>query len=78
MPIGGPARPRESLRVWLMLAALVIAAFVGAATGLVWQRWIADDSPQEVGEDGLPVAEVEETEEAEEEPEEPEPTPSTT
>ncbi|WP_067789482.1 hypothetical protein [Paraurantiacibacter namhicola] len=40
------------MRVWLMVFALVLAAFLGAALGLVWQRWIADDSPQEVGSDG--------------------------
>lgn len=74
MPIGGPARPREPLRVWLMVGALLIAAFLGAATGLIWQRWIADDGPEMVGDDGLPVQAA--ADEEEEEEEEPAPTPS--
>ena len=52
MALGTPVRPREPLRVWLMLAALVLAAFLGAAAGLVWQRFFADETPQEVGSDG--------------------------
>ena len=37
MPIGEPEKRRERLRVTLMLLALVGAAFLGAALGLVWQ-----------------------------------------
>ena len=37
MAIGTPGRRKAPLRVWLMLLALVVASFAGAAIGLVWQ-----------------------------------------
>jgi len=51
MPMGGPGRRQEPLRIGMMIAALVAAAFVGAAGGLAWQALSVDPGPA-VGEDG--------------------------
>lgn len=50
MAIGNPRTRSAPLGVLLMLAALVIAAFLGAAAGLVWQNsdWFADDPEHEI------------------------------
>ena len=50
MAIGKPGRKRAPLGVFLMLAALVVAAFIGATAGLVWQSsgWFDEDDPREV------------------------------
>jgi len=37
MMLGRSGRRREPLHVWIMALALVLAAFLGAALGLVWQ-----------------------------------------
>ncbi len=37
MPLGPPSRRNEPLYVIPMALALVLAAFLGAALGLVWQ-----------------------------------------
>lgn len=50
MAFGSPRKPKTSLRVFLMLAALVLAAFLGGSLGLVWQNvsWFDDEPEQEV------------------------------
>lgn len=50
MAFGSPRKRSASLRVGLMLIALVIAAFLGAAVGLVWQQsgWFAEEETDEV------------------------------
>ena len=50
MAIGNPGKRKASLGVVLMLAALVFAAFLGAAVGLVWQNsgWFDDDLEHEI------------------------------
>lgn len=35
--LGRPGRPRDPIGVLVMLVALVVAAFVGATAGLIWQ-----------------------------------------
>lgn len=47
-PGGGP----ESLRVIRMALALVLAAFLGGALGLVWQALQGDDAATEVAAAG--------------------------
>ena len=50
MALGSPPRKKAPLRVFAMVIALVIAAFVGAAAGLVWQSqdWFQTDAEEEV------------------------------
>ena len=50
MAFGNPRTRRASLGVGWMLAALVLAAFLGAAVGLVWQNssWLVDDPEHEI------------------------------
>lgn len=50
MAFGRPRKRSASLRVGLMLVALVIAAFLGAAVGLVWQQsgWFDEEEGDEV------------------------------
>lgn len=50
MAIGNPRRRTASLGVVWMLAALVIAAFLGAAAGLVWQNsgWFDEEPEHEI------------------------------
>jgi len=47
MPFGNPRKRTAPLGVLIMLAALVLSAFVGAAAGLVWQStsW-SDEEPE--------------------------------
>jgi len=53
MPMGGPGRRQEPLRIGLMIAALLGAAFAGAAGGLAWQALTADSGPP-AGENAAP------------------------
>ena len=46
LALGGPDKKSAPLRVFMMAAALVIAAFLGAALGLVWQSSGADEDEQ--------------------------------
>lgn len=50
MALGRSGRPKQPLHVMAMLLALVVAAFVGAAAGLVWQGqdWFDDEMEEEV------------------------------
>ncbi|QZH76041.1 MAG: hypothetical protein JY451_05630 [Erythrobacter sp.] len=50
MALGKPARVRPPLNVLAMLTALVLAAFLGAAAGLVWQSadWFSEEPEEEV------------------------------
>lgn len=50
MALGKPTRSKPPLNVLAMLAALVLAAFLGAAAGLVWQSadWFSEDPEDEV------------------------------
>ncbi len=49
MAFGSPRRKTGSLNVFFMLVALVIAAFLGAAAGLIWQNsgWFTDGTVEE-------------------------------
>ena len=48
MAIGAPRRRSAPLRVGAMLIALVLAAFAGAAIGLVWQSAdVLGDEPED-------------------------------
>lgn len=50
MALGNPHRTKAPLGVPLMVIALVLAAFLGAAAGLVWQGsdWFSDAPEEEV------------------------------
>ena len=50
MAIGSPPRKKSPLGVFVMVVALVLAAFFGAAAGLVWQNsdWFSDEPEDEV------------------------------
>ncbi|WP_338241432.1 hypothetical protein [Aurantiacibacter hainanensis] len=50
MAIGRPRKRSASLRVGLMLFGLVVAAFLGAALGLVWQQsgWFEEETQDEL------------------------------
>ena len=50
MAIGNPNPKRPPMGVFVMAMALVIAAFLGAAAGLVWQSadWFSEDPEEEV------------------------------
>ncbi|MGB3166999.1 MAG: hypothetical protein WBA68_09520 [Alteraurantiacibacter sp.] len=50
MAIGSTQRKKSPLGVFAMLVALVLAAFFGAAAGLVWQGadWFSDEPEDEV------------------------------
>lgn len=50
MALGKPNRARPPLNVLVMLVALVFAAFLGAAAGLVWQSadWFSEEPEDEV------------------------------
>jgi hypothetical protein len=50
MALGSPGRGQEPLKVVVMAAALVTAAFVGAALGLAWKHFAAADEPLAAGE----------------------------
>ena len=51
MPLGPSSRRNEPLNVIAMALALVLAAFLGAALGLVW-HWsgLGDDEPPAAAE----------------------------
>ena len=51
MALGPPGRRNEPLHVGIMALALVLAAFLGAALGLVW-HWsgLCDDEPPAAAE----------------------------
>lgn len=51
MLLGAPGRPREKLGVFIMALALVLASFLGAALGLVWQSTSFFDDDVEGGAD---------------------------
>ena len=58
--LGGGPPPRDPpLHVIVMAIALVLAAFLGAAVGLVWQSSGLGDEPQESGDGAAPVEEGE-------------------
>lgn len=50
MAFGNPKKKSTSLGVVWMLAALMLAAFLGASIGLVWQgsSWFSDDPEHEI------------------------------
>ena len=50
MAFGNSGKRKAPLGVFLMLAALVLAAFIGAAAGLIWQSagWFADEPENEI------------------------------
>ncbi|GEM_PF-1400400 len=50
MALGNPQPKKAPLGVLVMITALVLAAFLGAAAGLVWQSsdWFSDDPEEEV------------------------------
>lgn len=50
MALGKPNRTKAPLGVLAMLVALVLAAFLGAAAGLVWQSsdWFDEEPEEEV------------------------------
>ena len=71
MAIGEPEKRRESLRVWLILIALVVAAFLGASLGLVWQSSGLGKSDEEKAAEEMAEAQAaEEAAEAEDAAEE--------
>lgn len=47
MALGSPGRPEIRLNVLAMAGALVFAAFLGAALGLVWQSTGLGDEGQD-------------------------------
>ncbi|WAT16747.1 hypothetical protein OZN62_07275 [Aurantiacibacter sp. MUD11] len=50
MALGTPQKRKTPLGVLVMLSALVVAAFLGAAVGLVWQKsgWFDEEIEDEV------------------------------
>jgi len=50
MAFGNPIRAKARLGVIIMAFALVLAAFLGAAAGLIWQSadWLSDNPEEEV------------------------------
>lgn len=50
MAIGNPKRAKAPLGVIIMAIALVLAAFLGAAAGLIWQSadWFSEEPEDEV------------------------------
>lgn len=51
MFLGPPDRRREPLHVLPMAVALVLAAFLGAASGLIWQSAAPGESAEQVEDD---------------------------
>ncbi|AKH42662.1 hypothetical protein FHS61_000432 [Altererythrobacter atlanticus] len=47
MQTGQAGRRKEPLHVWMMALVLALAAFAGAALGLVWQSSGLGDDPAE-------------------------------
>ena len=64
MPIGPSRRPDEPLHVGWMALALVLAAALGGASGLIWHWLAGDDLP--VAEDAASTEPDEDAEGAEE------------
>lgn len=54
MALGTPGKGPEPLRVVLMAAALVAAAFAGAVLGLAWKHFSASEQPAAVPPAGQP------------------------
>ena len=77
MAIGSPGRPKARLGVFPMAIALVVAAFLGASLGLVWQSTgLGEDSEGEevlTGDGDAAEVTAEAAEAAEEEEDAPEP-----
>lgn len=50
LALGNPQNRKTSLGVLVMLAALVLAAFLGASAGLIWEKsgWFSDDVEDEI------------------------------
>ncbi|AKQ41416.2 hypothetical protein CP97_04275 [Aurantiacibacter atlanticus] len=50
MALGNPQGKKAPLGVFVMLIALVVAAFLGAAAGLIWQGsdWFSEEPEEEV------------------------------
>lgn len=50
MAFGNPKRAKAKLGVVIMALALALAAFLGAAAGLIWQSsdWFSDEPEEEV------------------------------
>lgn len=50
MALGNPGPNQKPLGIWIMAAALVISAFLGASIGLVWQSsdWLSQDPEEDV------------------------------
>ena len=59
MAIGERRKARQPLHVWAMAAALVVAAFLGASLGLVWQTSGLGDSDEDTPEQTEEAAEAE-------------------
>ncbi len=45
MPFGPSPRPKEPLRVGVMLLGLALAAALGGASGVIWHWLAGDDTP---------------------------------
>ena len=70
MAFGERRKARPPLHVWLMAAALVLSAFLGASLGLVWQTSGLGDSDEDAPEQSEAAAQAEaEAREADEEAE---------
>lgn len=50
MSLGNPQKSKTPLGVLVMLAALVLAAILGASAGLIWEKsgWFAGDVEEEI------------------------------
>ncbi|WP_156169988.1 hypothetical protein [Aurantiacibacter luteus] len=50
MALHRPGRKQSPMGVPIMLGALIVAAFLGAAAGLIWQStdWADEETPEEV------------------------------
>ncbi|MEL1249209.1 hypothetical protein [Aurantiacibacter gilvus] len=50
MSLGSPQKHKTRLGVLVMLAALVLAAFLGASAGLIWEKsgWFSDEVEDEI------------------------------
>lgn len=55
MALGPSGRRQEPLHVFAMAAALVLAAFLGGALGLIWDAigFGADDTPRSTAAEGV-------------------------
>lgn len=50
MALGNPQNRKTPLGVLVMLAALVLAAFLGASAGLIWEKsgWFSGEVEEEI------------------------------